>query len=268
MSTDPRDLAVERFGGASPILSALDVITRFATDPPLVVASLLDALRSEATPGATIAELGFGSGWLLDAIAPAFASSRIVGLDLSPVMARAAQEKHGESVAIMTGDVERLPFRALSLDAIVTCWTLYFMRDIDSAIDGMKRCLRPGGIFVATTVAPDNMREYGEMAAAAARTAGCPEPAADIGTRFDTDSGARYVERHFDRIARIDWIGDMIVPDLPSLLALWDPYGRSDLPEDRGIEALAAFRTLAEAHLRERGAMRITRHSAAFVARA
>jgi hypothetical protein len=34
------------------------------------------------------------------------------------------------------------------------------MRDIDAALEGIAQCLRPGGRFVAATVAADNMREY------------------------------------------------------------------------------------------------------------
>ena len=209
MTIDPKDLAVQRFGAMSPLRPAMDVITRYATDPPVVIASLLDALRPTALRGATIAELGFGGGRLLEAMAPAFAECRVVGLDLSPAMARGAQAKVGDSVAIMLGDMERLPFRDGSLDAIVTCWTLYFMRDIDAAIEEMKRCLRPGGIFVAATVAPDNMHEYAAMGAAAARVSGADDPAEDMSGRFDTETGggihgAPFRRRHARRLARRD----------------------------------------------------------------
>jgi methylase of polypeptide subunit release factors len=45
-------------------------------------------LPPAAEAGGTIAELGFGSGWLLDAMLPAFPDARIVGLDLSCPMAQ------------------------------------------------------------------------------------------------------------------------------------------------------------------------------------
>jgi SAM-dependent methyltransferase len=263
---DPRDLAVRRFGQESPLMSALDVITRAATDPPIVIASLLDALRPAAEAGGTIAELGFGSGWLLDAMMPAFPDARIVGLDLSRPMAQRALLASGGAVRVVLGDMERLPFAEASLAAIVTCWTLYFMRDIDAAIDGMRRCLRPGGIFVAATVAPDNMREYEVMGAAAARAAGA-DPAPDIGGRFDLVSGEGIVRGHLDDVEVLDWRGELVVRDIESMLALWDPYG-PDVPPATHDRAFAAFRESAAAHLRSHGELRITRHSAAFVARA
>ncbi len=46
-------------------LSASDVIERCATDPPLVVRSLLQ-LVAETPTGGRVCELGFGSGWLLE----------------------------------------------------------------------------------------------------------------------------------------------------------------------------------------------------------
>lgn len=264
MNQDPKQLAIDRFGSMTRPWTSLDVITQHATDPPLVVASLLDALGPAAQPGAMICELGFGSGWLLDAMLPAFPDCRIAGLDLSPGMARHAYEAGDGRAVIMLGDMERLPFREASLDAIATCFTLYFMPDIDAAIAGMRRCLKPGGTFVAATAAADNMHEYEDLGAEAARAIGCTPPP-DIGARFDLESGAEYVRRQFGAVETRDWRGEMVLRDLEPMLALWTPYG-PELPGDDKRRAFDAFRDLAAARLQRDGEFRITRHSGAFVA--
>ncbi len=266
MDDDPKQIAMQRFGPMVGPWTSLDVITQHATDPPLVVESLLDALRPAAQPGATICELGFGPGWLLDAMRGAFPDCRIAGLDLSPGMARAAYAAGERRTAIMLGDMERLPFREASLDAIVTCWTLYFMSDIDAAIEGTRRCLKPGGTFVAATVAADNMLEYEELGIEAARAIG-RTPLPDIGKRFDLDNGAAYLGRHFDDVETRDWRGEMVIRDLEPLLQLWTPYG-PELPADEKGRAFEVFRDLAAARLQRDGELRITRHSGSFIAHA
>jgi len=266
---DPRQLAVERFDAPdTPERAArgLGIIGTHATDPPLVIGGLLDALAPAATPGARICEMGFGSGWLLEEMITAFPAARVVGLDMSESLTRAAHRWFGGPAAIVRGDMEAPPFREGSLDAVVTCFTLYFMRDIDAALDAIARCLRPGGRFVAATVAADNMREYTELAGQAARTVGA-EPEADISDRFDLASGRAYVERHFDDLTLVEWHGELALDDPGLLLELWRPYGVTGLTDDEDGRTREEFARLCREHITRHGPLRITRHSGAFVGR-
>ena len=196
---DPRDHALRKFdaGGEPPLWTALDVIVRYATDPPVAVATLLDAVRPAAVPGARVCELGFGPGWFLEEMLGAFPEVQLYGLDLSHSAVEGARRQFGGRVEVMLGDMERLPFADGAFDAITTNWTLYFMRDIDAALVEMRRCIKPGGLFVTATVAPDHMLEFDEMVAEAVRRA--------LGRARDPDIGVpvRHGDRHAVHAARV-----------------------------------------------------------------
>lgn len=177
-----------------------------------------------------ICELGFGSGWLLDEISQTFPDARLFGLDQSASYVRHAGQTF-PAARILRGDVEALPFAARSLDVIVTCWTLYFMRDIDAALEGIKRCLRPGGRLVAATVAPDHMHEYEAMVTQAVRSALSRDRDEDLGARFDTHSGDAYMRRHFPQVELREWRGVLTLPDIETALELWNAYEPDGLEE-------------------------------------
>lgn len=257
---DPRDLAVRKFDTAQPVWTALDVILRHATDPPLAIETLLDGLRSAAVPGSRICELGFGSGWLLEEMEREFPGIDLFGLDLS----RAHLNPLRRGVRGVHGDMEYLPFKEQAFDAIVTCWTLYFMRDIDAALAGIKRCIRPGGVFVTATIAPDHMQEFeGLVASALAAVGADAEP--DIASRFDTATGAAYVRRQFPNAELREWRGVLKVDDPEPLLVLWPWYGPQHLEPETNAAAREEFRQLAAAHIDRHGSLAITRHDGAFV---
>jgi SAM-dependent methyltransferase len=261
--TDPRARAREKFAGP-PQWSGFDLLARCATDPPLAIATLLGAVAVDvAAP--RICELGFGSGWLLDQIARAQPRAALVGLDQSASYVGHARDTLPR-VRVVRGDMEALPFAPASFDVIVTCWTLYFMRDIDAALSGMKRCLRPGGRLVAATVAPDHMLEHEEMCTEAVRAAShAREP--DVGARFDLESGAALMHRQFASVELREWTGVLTLPDIESAMQVWRAYTPDGLPADVDARARDEYGRIASEYLRRKGVIRVRRHDGAFVAR-
>ena len=262
---DPRAAAEAKFRDA-PLWSGLDLLTRCATDPSLAIATLLNAVRPVASDGSTICELGFGDGWLLDALMSAFPAARVCGLDRSPALVRRAQQRFDGRVPIIRGDIEALPFPDASLDAIVTCWTLYFIQDIDAALADMRRSVRPGGRVVAATVARDHMIEHEEMLAAATHAALGREQEPDLSVRFDLESGAAHMQRAFEDVELGAWRGELRVPDIGTAMELFDAYPPPQLSEHEITPVRNSYRTAAEARLASHGEIRVRRHDGAFVA--
>jgi SAM-dependent methyltransferase len=263
--TDPRTAAREKFAGPS-AWSGFNLLARCATDPPLAIATLLDAVRP-ARPDARsrICELGFGEGWLLEEMARAYPDAQLCGLDQAVSRVDLAREALGDAVQLMHGDMEALPFADGAFDVIVTCWTLYFMADIDAALAGMKRCLRPGGRLVAATVAPDHMLEHEEMLSQALRAGLGRDPAPDVSLRFDTNSGAPFMDRAFAAVELRRWRGELTLPDIGTALQLFDAYPPDRLTDEENVLVRDAYRGIAEARLRH-GPIRVRRHDGAFVA--
>jgi SAM-dependent methyltransferase len=261
---DPREAARRKFAGPRQ-WSGFDLLARCATDPPLAIATLLDAVRPPRA-GAKLCELGFGEGWLLHEIAGVYPEARLYGLDQSASRVAIARASLGDRAQIVRGDMEALPFADGAFDVIVTCWTLYFMADIDAALAGMKRCIRRGGRFVAATVAPDHMIEHEEMLRGAMGAALGREPEPDIGWRFDLDTGAKHVAQVFDNVdLPVEWSGELLVPDVETALQLFAAYPPDGLTQAELPRVRDAYRGIAEARLRE-GPIRVRRHDGAFIA--
>jgi SAM-dependent methyltransferase len=261
---DPKALAQERF--AQPHTGVIDIISRCATDPPLAVRTLVDAVRERANAGSRVAEFGFGSGWLLEELRAELPDVSLCALDLSPATVERAQRLYGDRVRFVVGDMEELPFRDRSFDVIVTCWTLYFMRDIDAALHEITRCLTPGGRLIVGASAPDHEIECAQLVEEAARTAlGRELEEPDVGRRFDLETGLPQLARHFPNVDVREWHGEMVLSELPDVLGLWGKWQPAGLEADETERVRAAFERLVSERLKREGSLRTRRHDGAFV---
>jgi len=89
-----------------------------------------------------------------DGLYPTLAAraARVVGVDLSPVVQRAARERH-EGLETLVADVRRLPFADGSFDASVSTSTLDHFESregIAVSLRELHRVLRPGGRLLLT----------------------------------------------------------------------------------------------------------------------
>ena len=263
---DPRAAATQKFVEQPPP-GGLDIILRYASDPPLAIKTIDDAI-GESLPAedARIVELGFGSGWLVQELLGRFPSARLCALDIAPSFIHSARRTMGGSVSIVRGDMELLPFMAGSFDVVTTNWTLYFMRDLDGALAGIRRCLRPGGRLVSATVAPDHMTEFAALAAECLHVATGRDPEPDIAARFNTSTGMIYMQRAFGHVELREWGGELLLPDVDSALALLPNWGPQELSKDERRSLESEFADRVAAILRRKRQWRITRHDGAFVA--
>lgn len=259
---DPRSRAQEKFSGP-PQWSGHDLLARCATDPPLAIQTLVDAVRVSGS--GRICEMGFGSGWLIQEMLQNLPEAELYAFDQSASYVLNARSVLPARVHVIRGDMEELPFAHAAFDVIVTCWTLYFMQDIDAALAGMKRCLRPGGRLVAATVAPDHMIEHEDMATDAVRAAGY-EREPDMSMRFDLETGEPYMRRHFRHVELRPWSGELALPDIESAMELWDAYTPDGLSSEVEPLARVEYERLAAERLRRDGTIRVRRHDGAFVA--
>ena len=265
-TTDPKLAAQKRFANRDWGDQYLDLVRRCATDQPSVVAGLFDAVRERTRPGSRVIELGFGAGWLLEVLREQLPDVQLYGLDLSPDVAGRAYEEHGDRVRVLVGDMERLPFSDGVFDVVATCWTLYFMRDVDVALAEIKRCLKRNGRLIAATNAPDHEAECGEWVSEAIRLAlGRDEPDHDIAWRFDLETGVAHLQRHFPEVALRPWNGELVISDPNDVEALWQPWEPAMMPTHEQRAVRVEFLRLAREQLARDGELRVRRRSGAFV---
>ena len=111
-----------------------------------------DAL--EVSPGATVADIGFGGGaslpLLLDRVGT---TGRVHGVDPAHAMVTAAARRFRQHLAagrleLHDGSLEELPFRDAAIDGAITVNTIYFVSDLAVAFRECARVLRPGGQLI------------------------------------------------------------------------------------------------------------------------
>lgn len=112
---------------------------------------------SRVAPGATVAEIGAGTGnflSLFDRIA-----ARQIAIDLTPDMLARAISRHPHLEAVVA-DGARLPLRSRSVDLVTSAQTLHHIHAPISVIREMRRVLAPGGrVLIVDQVAPERVEE-------------------------------------------------------------------------------------------------------------
>jgi trans-aconitate methyltransferase len=97
-----------------------------------------------AQPGERILDLGCGDGQLTQRIATS--GARVIGIDSSPAMVKAARES---GVKADQGSAEKLPYPDHIFEAVFSNAALHWVRGQDEMLSQVHRVLLPGGRFVA-----------------------------------------------------------------------------------------------------------------------
>lgn len=106
--------------------------------------------------GARVLDVATGRGAVLIPVAQRVgASGRVVGIDLSRAMLRetenAARQVGLENCELRKMDAEHLEFRDGIFDAVTCAFALFFFAELGDALREMRRVLKTGGKFGATT---------------------------------------------------------------------------------------------------------------------
>ena len=99
----------------------------------------------------SLLDIGCGSGLYFPPLAGA--ADRIVGIDFSPEMIKAAnrlvEEKELDNIELFVGSAEELPFPDGSFDGVLGIDVLHHIPDLHKAMTEVRRVLRPGGRFAS-----------------------------------------------------------------------------------------------------------------------
>ena len=108
----------------------------------------IDALRSFACarPGERVLEVGCGAGHVLQE----FADTARTGLDLSTTMLERARRRLGESVRLLRGSAEQLPFANASYDVVLCTEVLEHTQHPEQVISELMRVAAPGARVVVS----------------------------------------------------------------------------------------------------------------------
>jgi SAM-dependent methyltransferase len=119
-------------------------------------------------------------------------------------------------------DVQDLPFADGAFDAVLAAWMLYHVPDIPRALSEIARVLRPAGRLVAVTNVDDHLIELFELA-----DAGPAE------LEFSAETAESFLGEAFVSVERRDAPGEVVFPDIKSVVAYFRSSARLDEFVDR-----------------------------------
>ncbi len=124
---------------------------------------------------------------------------RVVALDRDASMLAASRSRHVERVHLLQGEATALPVPPATFDVVFANHVLFFVEDIDRALDEAHRVLKAGGIFVTTTnTAQSQQALYALHAQVLHRLGRLAAP--PVHSRFPLEEGAKRVQARFGQV--------------------------------------------------------------------
>ena len=188
-----------------------------------------------------ILELGCGTGLFWDAIADRIAPDWSVLLsDFSEGMLREARRAtdglacrfHATVV-----DAQAIPLIDHSFDVVLADHMLYHVPDRDRAFREILRVVAPGGVFYATTIGENHLRQLDEVIGACAP--GTPSLRRNTST-FSENTGLRQLRRWFPEVEMELFDDELHVTDAGAIMAYIDStalHHRLDAADKERISA-------------------------------
>ena len=107
-------------------------------------------------------DIGTGTGALAALVSDSMAGTKACASDIAAGMLQKAREKHGDALSLAAADCCSLPFREGVFDSIGSSLALQWASDLPLALSEAARVLKPGGLFVFSTLAPSTLWELRE----------------------------------------------------------------------------------------------------------
>ncbi len=109
-------------------------------------------------------DLGSRTGQVAQALAGRGGIETLIQCDLAPEMAAQAA---GEGGPVLAADEESLPFAGGVFDLIISNLTLHWVNDLPGALLQTRRALKPDGLFLASVLGGETLRELRQALAEA-----------------------------------------------------------------------------------------------------
>lgn len=127
----------------------------------LTAEGLLDRLQPVQVKAARVLNLGAATGHLGRQLGKHFKGSRVVNLDLSHAMLRAAKRNRGRFArgSEIQANVQSLPLVDNSVDVVIANLVLPWVADPPAMFAEVARVLRHEGVFAFAALGPDSLHE-------------------------------------------------------------------------------------------------------------
>lgn len=260
--TDPQYLKTEQYRDSTNLDARVDIHLRFSTNPYGWFQWVFDTLE-KSPASANILELGCGPGYLWrNCIARIPGGWRITLSDLSPGMVDAAWRNlvvTGRNFKFEQIDAQSIPYPDESFEAVIANHMLYHVPDRPKALAEIRRMLKPGGRFIATTVGQYHLYEMGEWL----RCAHLESSFQEFSRSFTLENGLDQLKPFFSEVTMIRYADNLQVTEVEPIIAyLRSSIRVSEISED----CVCEIRQGLEKELKQKGSIFIRKDSGLFEA--
>jgi SAM-dependent methyltransferase len=260
--TDQQYLKHDQYKDAANLDARVAIHQRFSTNPYGWMRWVFDPL-AKLPENAKILELGCGPGYLwkenANRIPPAW---DITLSDLSSGMLDSAWRNlvvTGRNFKFKEIDAQEIPFEEQTFDALLANHMLYHVPDRMKAIIEIKRVLKTGGQFFATTVGDNHMKEITDWFRQIHRS----EVWESFANPFTLENGLGQLKPIFPNVTVSHYEDNLHVTELEPLVAYFRSGVRAgELSEDE----FAKLENDLKQDLKEKGRIFITKDSGRFEA--
>lgn len=105
----------------------------------------------------TVVDLGSGTGFFTHILSEQY--QQVLGVDISKQMLAFAKESRSNDVSWLAGDAFKLPLQNNSIDLIYSNLVIQWCQPLDNVVSEILRVLKPGGIFIFSTLIDGTLHE-------------------------------------------------------------------------------------------------------------
>lgn len=111
-----------------------------------------------------ILDAGAGTGEAVKTLMRKYRKAQLLVLDISEQMLSKATAQGGllRKPWPVCADIEQLPLADASVDLVFSSLTLQWCNDLEATFSGIRRVLKPGGLFMFASFGPDTLKELRE----------------------------------------------------------------------------------------------------------
>lgn len=174
----------------------------------------------ELESGMRILELGCGDGtfWAenLDKLPE---SVQVVLSDRSDGMLRDAKRKiaHNNNFSYQAFDCHEIPYKEESFDLVIANHLLFYCEDISKVLEEIRRVLKPGGTFIASTYGSKHMKEVSSLVSRFDDR--IVLSGHKLYEKFGRENGDSILEPYFSRIHWHSYEDYLLIPTPESLIS-------------------------------------------------
>lgn len=219
----------------------------------------------EPFDGKAVLELGCGNGELWRANKERIPADADVCLsDVSEGMIHDAEENLKNvpgKFSFEVFDCRRIPKAEKSFDVVTANHLLFYLADLDEALEEIRRILKPDGVFYCSTYGAEHMKEIGRLVKEFDSRIVLSE--VNLYDVFGLENGREILERHFSSVEKIMYEDYLEVTDAGALMEyILSCHGNQQEYLSGRYEE---FRAFLERKMEKKGFIHITKEAGDFI---